>query len=175
MSAHFYILLPYSSSKCCLLSLSSFLFIHVFRFNAQACPCQVPDRGFFSLSTFFVCTTHFSFFSSYPRWLFIYLFYYFIIIFSFSYSCLFACLTAAHLPSLFVLCHYQAWLTEIHEYAQQDVVLMLLGNKARHYGKVIVTVVRNTIGSTFQHFCTIYCFVFCVCCLTFPDFSRPEL
>ncbi|KAJ8346032.1 hypothetical protein SKAU_G00302250 [Synaphobranchus kaupii] len=24
----------------------------------------------------------------------------------------------------------QAWLTEIHEYAQQDVVLMLLGNKA---------------------------------------------
>lgn len=23
----------------------------------------------------------------------------------------------------------QAWLTEIHEYAQQDVVLMLLGNK----------------------------------------------
>uniref|UniRef100_A0A8C5GPG0 small monomeric GTPase n=1 Tax=Gouania willdenowi TaxID=441366 RepID=A0A8C5GPG0_GOUWI len=25
----------------------------------------------------------------------------------------------------------QAWLTEIHEYAQQDVVLMLLGNKAR--------------------------------------------
>ncbi|CAG5897803.1 unnamed protein product [Menidia menidia] len=28
---------------------------------------------------------------------------------------------------------YQAWLTEIHEYAQQDVVLMLLGNKAGHY------------------------------------------
>ncbi|MEQ2247700.1 Ras- protein Rab-26 [Ilyodon furcidens] len=25
---------------------------------------------------------------------------------------------------------WQAWLTEIHEYAQQDVVLMLLGNKA---------------------------------------------
>uniref|UniRef100_A0A668AEZ5 small monomeric GTPase n=1 Tax=Myripristis murdjan TaxID=586833 RepID=A0A668AEZ5_9TELE len=31
----------------------------------------------------------------------------------------------------------QAWLTEIHEYAQQDVVLMLLGNKARHCGKFI--------------------------------------
>uniref|UniRef100_A0A672YLB6 small monomeric GTPase n=1 Tax=Sphaeramia orbicularis TaxID=375764 RepID=A0A672YLB6_9TELE len=30
----------------------------------------------------------------------------------------------------------QAWLTEIHEYAQQDVVLMLLGNKAR--GKITV-------------------------------------
>lgn len=29
-----------------------------------------------------------------------------------------------------VLCCDQAWLTEIHEYAQQDVVLMLLGNKA---------------------------------------------
>uniref|UniRef100_A0A3P8RWI5 RAB26, member RAS onco family n=1 Tax=Amphiprion percula TaxID=161767 RepID=A0A3P8RWI5_AMPPE len=27
-------------------------------------------------------------------------------------------------------CVYQAWLTEIHGYAQQDVVLMLLGNKA---------------------------------------------
>uniref|UniRef100_H3BVV3 RAB26, member RAS onco family n=1 Tax=Tetraodon nigroviridis TaxID=99883 RepID=H3BVV3_TETNG len=26
--------------------------------------------------------------------------------------------------------HVQAWLTEIHEYAQQDVVVMLLGNKA---------------------------------------------
>lgn len=25
----------------------------------------------------------------------------------------------------------QAWLTEIHEYAQQDVVVMLLGNKVR--------------------------------------------
>lgn len=32
---------------------------------------------------------------------------------------------------------YQAWLTEIHEYAQQDVVLMLLGNKARHCGKYL--------------------------------------
>lgn len=31
--------------------------------------------------------------------------------------------------------HHQAWLTEIHEYAQEDVVLMLLGNKARHCGK----------------------------------------
>ncbi|TWW70024.1 Ras-related protein [Takifugu flavidus] len=28
----------------------------------------------------------------------------------------------------------QTWLTEIHDYAQQDVVLMLLGNKAGHYG-----------------------------------------
>ncbi|KAJ0058105.1 hypothetical protein NL108_007382, partial [Boleophthalmus pectinirostris] len=28
----------------------------------------------------------------------------------------------------------RAWLSEIHEYAQQDVVLMLLGNKARHCG-----------------------------------------
>lgn len=27
--------------------------------------------------------------------------------------------------------HLQAWLTEIHEYAQQDVVVMLLGNKVR--------------------------------------------
>lgn len=25
----------------------------------------------------------------------------------------------------------QAWLTEIHEYAQSDVVIMLLGNKVR--------------------------------------------
>ena len=32
----------------------------------------------------------------------------------------------------------QAWLTEIHEYAQQDVVLMLLGNKARHHGKLFL-------------------------------------
>uniref|UniRef100_A0A3B3U0Z7 small monomeric GTPase n=1 Tax=Poecilia latipinna TaxID=48699 RepID=A0A3B3U0Z7_9TELE len=42
------------------------------------------------------------------------------------------------IPPLYLLyvlvsCSYcicQAWLTEIHEYAQQDVVLMLLGNKA---------------------------------------------
>lgn len=27
----------------------------------------------------------------------------------------------------------QAWLTEIHEYAQQDVVVMLLGNKVRTF------------------------------------------
>lgn len=26
---------------------------------------------------------------------------------------------------------FQAWLTEIHEYAQSDVVIMLLGNKVR--------------------------------------------
>lgn len=29
--------------------------------------------------------------------------------------------------------HVQAWLTEIHEYAQQDVVVMLLGNKVRTF------------------------------------------
>lgn len=29
--------------------------------------------------------------------------------------------------------HLQAWLTEIHEYAQQDVVVMLLGNKVRTF------------------------------------------
>lgn len=29
--------------------------------------------------------------------------------------------------------HFQAWLTEIHEYAQQDVVVMLLGNKVRNF------------------------------------------
>lgn len=34
--------------------------------------------------------------------------------------------------------HHQAWLTEIHEYAQEDVVLMLLGNKARHCGKCFI-------------------------------------
>lgn len=28
---------------------------------------------------------------------------------------------------------FQAWLTEIHEYAKQDVVLMLLGNKVRDW------------------------------------------
>lgn len=35
----------------------------------------------------------------------------------------------------FIICAFslgvQAWLTEIHEYAQQDVVVMLLGNKVR--------------------------------------------
>lgn len=31
----------------------------------------------------------------------------------------------------FSSCVYQSWLTEIHEYAQQDVVLMLLGNKVK--------------------------------------------
>ena len=31
----------------------------------------------------------------------------------------------------FLFLHQQAWLTEIHEYAQQDVVVMLLGNKVR--------------------------------------------
>uniref|UniRef100_A0A672GP25 small monomeric GTPase n=1 Tax=Salarias fasciatus TaxID=181472 RepID=A0A672GP25_SALFA len=37
----------------------------------------------------------------------------------------------AHGETLQHTCLYQhAWLTEIHEYAQQDVVLMLLGNKA---------------------------------------------
>lgn len=54
-------------------------------------------------------------------------------------------LTAIHPPSLdfsssfvrcsFIICAFslgvQAWLTEIHEYAQQDVVVMLLGNKVR--------------------------------------------
>lgn len=29
------------------------------------------------------------------------------------------------------VCLFQAWLTEIHEYAQSDVVIMLLGNKVR--------------------------------------------
>lgn len=29
--------------------------------------------------------------------------------------------------------HFQAWLTEIHEYTQQDVVVMLLGNKVRTF------------------------------------------
>ena len=33
------------------------------------------------------------------------------------------------LLSSFPSLHLQAWLTEIHEYTQQDVVLMLLGNK----------------------------------------------
>lgn len=28
----------------------------------------------------------------------------------------------------------QAWLTEIHEYAQKDVVIMLLGNKVCNFG-----------------------------------------
>lgn len=28
---------------------------------------------------------------------------------------------------------FQAWLTEIHEYTQQDVVVMLLGNKVRTF------------------------------------------
>lgn len=32
-----------------------------------------------------------------------------------------------------LLFHFQAWLTEIHEYAQQDVVVMLLGNKVRTF------------------------------------------
>uniref|UniRef100_A0A8C2ZTL7 small monomeric GTPase n=1 Tax=Cyclopterus lumpus TaxID=8103 RepID=A0A8C2ZTL7_CYCLU len=40
----------------------------------------------------------------------------------------------------------QAWLTEIHEYAQQDVVLMLLGNKARH----CVKEVQNEFGVPFM-------------------------
>ena len=32
------------------------LFIHVVRFNAQVCPCQVPKQGFlFSWSTFYAC------------------------------------------------------------------------------------------------------------------------
>lgn len=38
-------------------------------------------------------------------------------------------LTPSHLSCLPVF--PQAWLTEIHEYTQQDVVLMLLGNKVR--------------------------------------------
>lgn len=33
--------------------------------------------------------------------------------------------------NLVLFLHLQAWLTEIHEYAQQDVVIMLLGNKVR--------------------------------------------
>lgn len=33
--------------------------------------------------------------------------------------------------NLVLFLHFQAWLTEIHEYAQQDVVVMLLGNKVR--------------------------------------------
>lgn len=33
--------------------------------------------------------------------------------------------------NLVLFLHFQAWLTEIHEYAQQDVVIMLLGNKVR--------------------------------------------
>lgn len=36
---------------------------------------------------------------------------------------------------LFLL--FQAWLTEIHEYAQSDVVIMLLGNKVR--GKIFIS------------------------------------
>lgn len=49
-----------------------------------------------------------------------------------------ACLTATcHFSRFSVLFCDQAWLTEIHEYAQQDVVLMLLGNKARHYEKYL--------------------------------------
>lgn len=33
--------------------------------------------------------------------------------------------------SVFVCLLLQAWLTEIHEYAQSNVVIMLLGNKVR--------------------------------------------
>lgn len=35
----------------------------------------------------------------------------------------------SHCQPLSLAVSLQAWLTEIHEYAQQDVVLMLLGNK----------------------------------------------
>lgn len=54
------------------------------------------------------------------------------------------CPTATyHMSHFFFLFCDQAWLTEIHEYAQQDVVLMLLGNKARHYAKYLET--TNTV------------------------------
>ena len=33
---------------------------------------------------------------------------------------------------------FQAWLTEINEYAQEDVVIMLLGNKADMAGERVI-------------------------------------
>ncbi|NXE68769.1 RAB26 protein, partial [Calcarius ornatus] len=39
------------------------------------------------------------------------------------------CCCSGHCQPLSLAVSLQAWLTEIHEYAQQDVVLMLLGNK----------------------------------------------
>lgn len=53
--------------------------------------------------------------------------------------------------------HQQAWLTEIHEYAQEDVVLMLLGNKARHCGKCFSGLMnsgRNNIDRSSNTWCT---------------------
>lgn len=53
--------------------------------------------------------------------------------------------------------HHQAWLTEIHEYAQEDVVLMLLGNKARHCGKCFSGLMnsgRNNIDRSSHTWCT---------------------
>lgn len=41
--------------------------------------------------------------------------------------------------SFFVPCTLQAWLTEIHEYAQKDVVIMLLGNKVSESFLFVVT------------------------------------
>lgn len=38
---------------------------------------------------------------------------------------------------------FQAWLTEIHEYAQSDVVIMLLGNKVRGFFNVGVRGVKG--------------------------------
>lgn len=57
-----------------------------------------------------------------------------------------ACLTA--LCCVFILLCYQAWLTEIHEYAQQDVVLMLLGNKASNYVKYLEATRTLNINKT---------------------------
>uniref|UniRef100_A0A3B4UCB4 small monomeric GTPase n=1 Tax=Seriola dumerili TaxID=41447 RepID=A0A3B4UCB4_SERDU len=44
----------------------------------------------------------------------------------------------------------QAWLTEIHEYAQQDVVLMLLGNKARSPTKTVIDFTLQEFGVPFM-------------------------
>ena len=112
------------------------LFIHVVRFNAQVCPCQVPKQGFlFSWSTFYACYI----FPLPPHLSFSGCFFVFFVFFLHSW-CLIPRLmvTLRPLSCLPALYCYQAWLTEIHEYAQQDVVLMLLGNKARHCGKSFI-------------------------------------
>ena len=41
-------------------------------------------------------------------------------------------------PCMFTLNKFQAWLTEINEYAQEDVVIMLLGNKADMAGERLI-------------------------------------
>lgn len=46
----------------------------------------------------------------------------------------------------------QAWLTEIHEYAQKDVVVMLLGNKARHRGKCFSSSASNNVAHRDEFF-----------------------